>query len=263
MSDNFEPREYWEKRLTENYDLHGVGLIEWGPYFNRWLYRIRRYGFLKHLGAEQDWNGKEVLDVGSGTGFYLECWQELGVENIHGMDLTEIAVQSLRIKYPKFPIYQGNIGDSEIEEKADYFDAISCMDVLFHIIDDQQYEQAIQHIYNMLKPGGYFVFSDSLLHGQRINCRHIVHRSLEEVQSVLKHAGFEKIHRSPMFVCMNAPDDSHNLLLRAWWWGLYQLIARSHIAGGVIGCLLYPIEKMLVSLMKESPSTEFLICRKP
>jgi hypothetical protein len=42
----------------------------------------------------------ESLDYGSGTGFYLDRWQELGFPNVHASDVSEVAVQRLRERYP-------------------------------------------------------------------------------------------------------------------------------------------------------------------
>jgi SAM-dependent methyltransferase len=264
MANDFDPKSYWETRLGANYDLHGVGLIEWGPWFNQWLYRVRRHGFLKAMRAQRsEWSDAGVLDIGSGTGFYLERWRELGVRNISGADLTEVAVAQLQQKFPDMSIMRCDIGDAPLAGKHEAFDAVSCMDVLFHIVDDANYAKAFRNIAQMLKSDGYFIFSDSWMKGDDVRGVHIVHRSRERVKELLDDAGFEVIETRPMFILMNAPVDSQNPLLRAWWWSLYQVTARFHRIGGLLAALIYPLERLLLALAgDEGPTTKVIICRK-
>jgi len=264
MGETFDAKEYWEKRLQGNYDLHGVGLIEWGEQFNRWLYRIRRHGFLKTMRRERsDWANATVLDIGSGTGFYLGCWRELEAARVHGMDLTDVAVQQLQETFPDMDIHCGDIGESPIEGMHHQFDAISCMDVLFHIVDDAKYQQAFKNIADMLKDGGLFVFSDSWLKGDNERGVHIVHRSRALASTLITQAGLEVVDVHPMFILMNAPVDSKNPILKFWWWGLYQLSARFHRLAGLVAGLLYPLEMSLLHLAgKDGPTTKVIVCRK-
>jgi len=264
MREEFDAKKYWENRLQGNYDLHGVGLIEWGEAFNRVLYAIRRKIFLRLVRSQKlSWHDKVVLDIGSGTGFYLECWQELGVGSIHAMDLTEVAVVQLQKSFPNVQVHCGDIGQEILRDKLESLDAISCMDVLFHIVDDAAYQQAFKNIAGMLKPSGTFLFSDSYLKRDTVRGVHIVHRSRQCVQGALSNAGLELVNVVPMFILMNAPVDSRNPLLRCWWWSLYQLCARSHVAGGLLAKCLYPVEMLLLACFRhDGPTTKVMICRK-
>ena len=77
--ESFDNRKYWETRLREHYSLAGVGYLRLGRRFNEWMYRVRGEVF-DRVAAEllPSWSGKAVLDVGSGTGFYVERWLRLG-----------------------------------------------------------------------------------------------------------------------------------------------------------------------------------------
>ena len=58
-------KEYWEKRLSERWGLHGVGHISFGLPYNQWLYRLRRRIFLRQLDCLALNPGDvDVLDVG-------------------------------------------------------------------------------------------------------------------------------------------------------------------------------------------------------
>ena len=103
----FDNRGYWESRLREHYSLAGVGYLRLGRRFNEWMYRIRGEVFDRVVGAvgsgEQGagsgWSGKSVLDVGAGTGFYVDRWRRLGAR-VTGLDLTDVAVDELSRCFP-------------------------------------------------------------------------------------------------------------------------------------------------------------------
>ncbi len=69
---NFDPRAYWEKRLAADPTLGGVGYITLGEGFNRWMYAVRREVTMRMMRRlVPDPANASVLDVGSGTGFYI------------------------------------------------------------------------------------------------------------------------------------------------------------------------------------------------
>jgi ribosomal protein L11 methylase PrmA len=40
-----------------------------------------------------DFKNTDILDIGSGTGFYVGLWKELSVRSVVGTDITNIAVE--------------------------------------------------------------------------------------------------------------------------------------------------------------------------
>jgi hypothetical protein len=52
-------------------------------------------------------------------------------------------------------------------------------------------------------------------------------------------------------------------VLHAWWRGISRLVRTHEAVGWVVGGLLCPVELVLTARLRESPSTEMLICRKP
>ncbi|MFH1755223.1 MAG: class I SAM-dependent methyltransferase [Candidatus Latescibacterota bacterium] len=261
---SFDTKKYWETRLSKDYSLHGVGRLNWGLHYNKWLYRVRRAVFRRLMRSlQRDTADADVLDIGSGTGFYINRWKELGVNSITGIDLTEVAVRRLSQQFPADTFLQMNIGQSSEALAGRSFDFISCMDVMFHIVDDCEYEAAVGNVFSLLKDGGYFIFSDLFLHGETRRASYIVHRNISMVEDLCRNAGFELVDRVPMFVLMNEPLDTSNRFLRLYWAVLTRIVTRVRVLGLVIGAALYPIERILISRLRESPATEILICRKP
>lgn len=259
----FDPAAYWEERLRKNPGITGVGYTSLGKYYNQWQYKVREKVFQRILGSLQiDQAAAKVLDIGSGTGFYLQLWKETGVKFLVGSDLTTVAISRLREKFPSVELEEFDIGGAPREHWAHCFDVISAFDVFFHIVDDVKYQRAIANVYSMLRPGGLFLFSDLLLHGPTQRSLHMVSRSLEEVDDLLRATGFEIIRRVPMFVLMNHPIDTRSKV-HAFLWRLFVYVTRkSAILGYLSGAFLYPLELFLTRFVRESPTTEILVCRR-
>ena len=90
---HFDAKDYWEQRLLQAFDLDGVGRRNCGLPFNKWTYRARRSVFLRIVrSVDVEFSSAACLDIGAGTGFYIDCWRELGVRSVAGIDLTDVAV---------------------------------------------------------------------------------------------------------------------------------------------------------------------------
>ena len=257
----FEPERYWSDRLEQTYSLAGVGWLGLGEPFNRWMYAVRRRVFRRAIRAGVDLDHARVLDIGSGTGFYVALWGELGVVNITGSDLTGVAVERLRARFPGVRFEQLDISAAQLELEGPY-DAISAMDVLFHIVDDEGYAQAIRNLALLLAPGGRLIFTENLLHGETQRAESQTSRSLDQVEGLLRDAGFELELRRPMFVLMNTPVDSDSALLRRVWTAVNLFVQQGPRWGYLAGSVLFPIDVALTRWVTEGPSTEIVVCRK-
>lgn len=255
-----DPADYWEERL-QPFDLGAVGHLGLGLPYVRWLYRLRSVTFRRLVRTVScDWKGARVLDVGSGTGFYVNEWRRMQAA-VMGSDITKVAVDKLSQSFPGTPFVRFDV--SEIPPfPAGSFEAISAVDMLFHIVDDARYEAALQNIASLLKDGGFFFFSEFFLHSETTRADYEVDRSSEFVESALEKAGLELVLRRPMFVLMSTPVDSKSRLLNSFWSRLAGGLSDFPKLGGVVGASLYPLERTLLSLCREGPSTEFAVCRK-
>ncbi len=260
----FNPRDYWEERLRSNFGLCGVGYAGIGEYYNTWLYKVKRKIFLRTMSSlSMDLMKSNVIDIGSGTGFAIERWKELSVRTIVGTDLTQVSIENLQRKFPGDRFYQVDIGSNMVTPlEQGHYDVVSAFDVLFHIVDDRRYQTAMQNIYALLRPGGWFIFSDNFLHHGTERALHQVGRSLWDITDILERTGFRIVRRTPMFVLMNDPIDQTNTFLRLAWQTMLVLVRKVNFLGLILGAALYPWELLLTCYLKESPTTEIMICRK-
>lgn len=267
MTEPFDVRGYWEARLRRHYSLEGVGYLRLGSQFNTWMYRVRARVFARvarSLGVA--WDSARVLDVGSGTGFYVDQWHRLGVPRITGVDITDKAVEELTRRFPGDDFLREDVGRawSDVPRLTTRdFDAVSAMDVLFHLVDDHAYATAFVNLAAVLRPGGWLLWSDNFLRHGSERVAHQASRSLAESEAAVRSAGLEIVRRVPMFVLMNYPADTRSRLARWAWTAAVAPAALAEPLGWLVGGAMYPLELWLTSRKSEGPTTEIMVCRKP
>jgi SAM-dependent methyltransferase len=260
---DFDAASYWEDRLRGNVSVEKVGFLGLGKNYNTWLYRVRSAVFRRTVGAlNLDLPNSSVLDIGSGTGFYIRQWERFGAKEIVGLDITSSATTHLRRQFPDHCFHRADITEACTLPGDSTFDVVSAFDVLFHIVDDLRYRRAIANIHSLLRPGGLFLHSDIFTHGEVARGTHYVYRPLPQVESVLRKTGFEVLDRKPMFVLMNIPVDSSNRLRKLAWGALQKFASTSAPISYLAGATLYPLEIPLTAILRESTSTELMICKK-
>ena len=260
----FNVKEYWEKRLEKNYGLEGVGYLGHGKAYNGWMYKLRKYIFNKYVSKlKLNLSELSILDIGSGTGFYIECWINLGAKKITGSDITAVAIQNLSSKYKNCNFKEFDISQKDTDVfDSKKFDVISAFDVLFHVVEDDRFIQAINNIHFLLKSEGIFLISDNFVHAETYRGNHHVNRSLNYITEVLKKAGFEILMRKPSFYFLNAPVDTESKFLR-WFWNLQsKIIYRGDFYANILGAVVYPVDWLILQFISEGPTTEIMICRK-
>ena len=234
--DSFRPDAYWEERLRAHGDERGVGDIGLSRSYNSYLYKVRRHVFRRLLRQLPLAPGDtSVLDIGSGTGVYVDEWHRWGAREVAGSDITQIVVDRLSHRFPADRFLKLDIGGADLNGlQPKSREVVSAFDVLFHIVDDVRYEQAIQNIASLIVPGGWFLYSDNLVRkGSRIT--HYVSREEGTILETLGRNGFAVRKRVPMFVLMNDPVRSDGPLLRRWFSLVYRAACRGELAGNLVG----------------------------
>lgn len=259
-----DTRIYWENRLSQKWGLHGVGHVSYGNAYNKYLYRVRRSVFLRHVKALPiQLENMSVLDIGSGTGFWVKIWKSLGVESVTASDLTSVAVEKLRGENPGIDAFQLDISDiDKCKGISQRYDIISAIDVTFHITSDSGFARALENCASLLKPKGYLIISENFVHWDKDRSFHQVSRTLSEITKQLHHQQLCIVKRVPMFVLMNTPLDTKSSTPLTLWRFAMAPVKLIPPLGEIYGALLFPLELFLTRFIKESPSTELMICQK-
>lgn len=260
MAVEFNPAEYWNNRLGENYNLMGVGDISLTMNYNKWSYRVTRIILKKILHRYSPALPGHVLDIGAGTGFVVSIWISLK-KMVTGIDISANAVSNLKKNFPDCSFYELDAGTDPLPFSDNSIQAVSAASVLYHVIEDSKLEFLLSNIHRVLEPGGVFVFSDNFIHGSNVKMSHQKCRSLEDYHQFLEKAGFQIIKRSPNYVLFNDPVDANGKFFPMIWSRLIHFSKKWKWFDAVIWCLLFPVELLLTSLLKESPAQEFMICK--
>ncbi len=93
----------------------------------------------------------DVCDLGSGAGHWLKFYEQLGAQSLTGIDVSAKAVTHLRSSFPDATILHGGIAE---HLSGRTFDTINAIGVMFHLVDDAQWAEAVQAIGRALRPGG-------------------------------------------------------------------------------------------------------------
>ncbi len=151
----FDAKAYWDKRLTDQYNLIGVGDISLTLNYNKWSYKVTRH-ILKKLFNKytSEKLNTRVLDIGSGTGFVIDIWKNMQRE-VTGIDISETAVKHLRQKFENYKFIETDVGKDILPFDENYFSCCSAASVLYHIVDDESLIIAIKNIHHVLEKMGY------------------------------------------------------------------------------------------------------------
>jgi len=240
MASLFDPKKYWNDRLI-------------------WSYKVTRYR-LKKIFRQYIRNNGDVLDIGSGTGFVIDIFNQFDL-NVCGIDISETAVKRLGVKFPKHKFYEIDAGFETLPFEDDVFQLVTASSVLYHLIEDDSLNFLLKEVHRVLRPGSYFIFSDNFIHGDNLNITHQKCRSLEDYEKALESSGFEIVDRVANYVLFNDPVDARGKFYPRIWNLLTKFSKKWKLFDFVIWPCLFPIEILLTSLVKESPAQEIMICK--
>ena len=196
---SYQPREFWDQRLAEQFDLRGTGQTGLSLAYNRACYALRRLVLDRALReAGCDPRGKRVLDVGCGTGFFTAYYLGRGAE-VTGIDIAPTSIERLRARHPEARFVLGDVADAPLPGR---YDVVNAFDVLYHITDDARWERALAHLADAVAPGGLLLLTDTF-HERPAMAAHNRMRSLERHRRVLEAHGLSAGVPRPTHVLLN------------------------------------------------------------
>ena len=249
----YEPEKYWQERLSRNFSLGGAGHSGLGLEYNKWLYRARIRA-LNQLLKQINPRGKQVLDIGCGTGFYIDYWDRRGAAGIVGLDITEVSVSRLATIYPKYKFIRADITAKALKLKGE-FDIITAFDVLFHIVDEDKFEQAIGNIRRFCHKKTLILISDCFLKESRSPGFHENYRTIHRYEEVLESNGLKIVKIMPIFFIMGNPKVRLILSLGN------RLGLPGRLMNYLLGGCLYLVDGIVLKYVKDSPGTKLLLAQ--
>jgi len=213
----------------------------------------------------------EILDVGFGTGFWIEFWLSEGAARITGVDLTDVAIKRARGRFPELDFIECDIASADPPITGSY-DLISAMNIFLHVVDDDAFARAIANVSRHLAPGGLLLVMDPVRvrswsdspNGPDVTSRA---RTLATWNRVLRENGLELLKIKPATVVLGSPIEVPDRLttrlgLRAWF-ALTRLIKGSDERARIVCEPLVWTDELLTRVLPRGPSAKCLVARRP
>jgi SAM-dependent methyltransferase len=207
---SYRPREFWEQRLAGQFDLRGTGETGLSLAYNRACYQLRREVLTRALRDQAfDPSGRQVLDVGCGTGFFTTYYLERGAR-VTGIDIAPTSVATLSLRHPDARFVLADVGEQPIEGR---YDLVNAFDVLYHITDDTRWETAVANLAAAVDGGGVLLVSDTFSDVGGL-ASHNRMRPLARYRTLLGAAGLRTVGLHPTHVLLNRELGAFRMLNR-------------------------------------------------
>lgn len=146
-----------------NYDINYFNSLEdhWSKVSFPSISRLLAKGLFT---AESKLSISQTLDLGCGNGTYANILKEHS-ENIHGVDISKIAVENCSAKNIYSSVYKGNAVEG-LPFRNDFFDVVFSTEVIEHIEDLDLLFMELQRI---IKRKGFLILTTTMYFNS-INC---------------------------------------------------------------------------------------------
>jgi 2-polyprenyl-3-methyl-5-hydroxy-6-metoxy-1,4-benzoquinol methylase len=181
-----EALRYWDERHRREGDLRSGGHIGWDHATNEAFY-IRRGALLLTLIGDRigPFDAVFALDAGCGKGQFARMLTSCGLL-VDGIDTSPEA-----IKYCQE--HGGGVFSLSTLSafRSPYlYDVVFSIDVLFHILEDEEWESSLRNLASLVHVAGRLIVADEASTTRRQAGNYIVHRPVSAYTDVLGPLGF-------------------------------------------------------------------------
>ena len=248
----YDPKDYFDSRYRNFPDLRASGHRRFDLSYNEAMYQIASTRLKDALVRNKvDLRNSKLLDIGPGSGYFVDKFLGWGVKSLVGVDIAPTSVELLREKYPDQLFMEGDFSDPSVQVD-DNFDIITAISVIFHITNETLFTKALEKMCMSLKLGGYLIVVDSFSKPLIPTAKHVRLRSFDSYTPIFNNFEINVIEMTPMYFVMGTSFFPYvipsilsipailNRLIRLDYWlgdhltnnmnGLKILIARKSIA---------------------------------
>lgn len=248
-------------------DLDDVGHRAFGVEYNAFLYRRREEVLgqtLPSLGIELE--AAKVLEVGCGSGYWVKRWEELGVDDLVGFDLSSTQIDQLRTRFPDYRFVQGDITTAPRDQLLERrFDILTLFDVLYHIVDDDKACRVLKTMASVMDDQSCLLVCDQIV-GTDVSLRaHVKFRGRSTFQRLLGEAGLGIRTEVPLFVWLAPPvfeRRSLNLAVHAGYAAVGMAMRRFRRLGTWLGRSVSRLDRFLLERGTRTPNHSLLVLAK-
>jgi 2-polyprenyl-3-methyl-5-hydroxy-6-metoxy-1,4-benzoquinol methylase len=181
-----EASAYWNERHQREGDLRSGGDISFDEATNHMFY-VRRLSLLMDILGLQSSPVAPLflLDAGCGKGWFSRELARFG-HQVDGIDGSPAAIEHCRELGggPKF-----HCSSLSGWRSPWLYDAVVSVDVVFHILDEAEWERSVRNLASLVRLGGRLVIADSAQDHDRPLGNYQVYRARQRYLSVLGDCG--------------------------------------------------------------------------
>lgn len=183
------PSAYWDRRHARHgLGLDGIGCCGLGEEGNSADYAAK-WDHIRPALCSVIAPGATVLDAGCGTGWFARRLAGLGFV-VDAVDFSEVAVGKAREAVAG--IRNWHVGDLALFEPGGRYEAVMCIDVLFHVTDDGKWKGILGNLAGLVEDEGVLLVQEHLLpraersEAARGGTTHVRWRCREDYEEALK-----------------------------------------------------------------------------
>ena len=263
----FKPEKYWQERVSGRLDIGVVGHRSFGRAYNSYIYQ-RRIDLISDFLCQinVDLTKLKVLDIGCGSGFYVDFWKSKGIKEYVGLDISKDSVNQLKARYPNYRFIHANITLAETLSKiTETYDIITVFDVMYHIIDDTRASMAFKMMEKWLSEKGNILIFDQLLERDFLLTSHVKFRGRQSYQKLLQDAGLRINHHKQMFLLLVPPVFGIkylDIMISGGYKCLGFFTKSLEWFGNILGYSFYHLDNLILRVGVHIPNHELLIIKK-
>ena len=180
--------QYWidrHQRLSRK--LASVGDVRRSEDENTTLYAWKKrevFDVLRAFGLI-DLRNMTLLDAGCGNGLVSELFWVLGAD-VSGVDVSDEALGQAALRVPLGTFHRSPLPNLELHRD---YDIVFCADVLYHVVEDADWKQALERLVRHTSPGGHLFILEHLKPHENSPAPHVHHRTLPLYQQQLRAMG--------------------------------------------------------------------------
>jgi SAM-dependent methyltransferase len=127
---------------------------------SRYHYNAVENAIIEYLASHPGRPIRSVLDIGSGAGHWIGFYRDVvGAETVVGVEISNGAVAELERAFGgEVEVVQADVASPAFSLGRE-FDLVSAIGVMFHIVEDEAWEQALANLARHLAPDGALVVS--------------------------------------------------------------------------------------------------------
>ena len=184
-----QSRQYWDTRHREVADLCSGGSLAYDQATNAMLYDVRRARLIQAMGAESDPEiPLRVLDAGCGKGHFSRSLVEYG-HRVDGIDTSPQAITECRRRAIGSDTY--SVSSLRSWRPSYLYDVVICIDVMFHLMDDDEWLSSLRNLAALIRLGGRLVVTDHDAEEDIVWASYQKTRARSRYAKVLREQGME------------------------------------------------------------------------